>query len=134
MNKALFDTNIVSAFMRDIPQVVEKIKKYLQHHETLSISVITYYELLRGLKAIDNRRKLHLFQEFMSLCLIINIDSDIAENASDIYDVLRRKGQLVEDADILIAATALVHELIVITDNTAHFERISRLKFENWIR
>jgi tRNA(fMet)-specific endonuclease VapC len=134
MNKALIDTNIVSAFMRDTPHVVEKIQTYLQHHETLSISVITYYELLRGLKAIDNKRKLHLFQDFMSLCQIIDIDSQIAENASDIYDVLRRKGQLVEDADILIAATALAHELILITDNTAHFKRISGISFENWLQ
>jgi tRNA(fMet)-specific endonuclease VapC len=89
---------------------------------------------LRGLKAIDNPRKLHLFQDFMSLCQIVDIDSDVAEHASDIYDVLRRKGQLVEEADILIAATALVHELILITDNTAHFKRISGITFENWLR
>jgi len=38
MNKALLDTNIVSAFMRDTPQVVEKMRTYLQHHETVSIS------------------------------------------------------------------------------------------------
>jgi tRNA(fMet)-specific endonuclease VapC len=70
----------------------------------------------------------------MSLCQIIDIDSDVAEHTSDIYDVLRRKGQLVEDADILIAATALVHQLILITDNTAHFKRISGITFENWLR
>lgn len=52
MKKALVDTNIISAFMRGNPSVVQKVEKYLRFHTTLSVSVITYYEIIRGLKAI----------------------------------------------------------------------------------
>ncbi len=44
MKKALIDTNIISAFMRDNHQVVEKVKEYLLLHDTLTISAITYYK------------------------------------------------------------------------------------------
>jgi hypothetical protein len=66
-------------------------------------------------------------------CHIVAIDSLVAEQASDIYDELRGKGELVEDADILIAASALVHGLVVVTDNSSHFARIAGLDIENWL-
>jgi tRNA(fMet)-specific endonuclease VapC len=47
---------------------------------------------------------------------------------------LRRRGEPLEDADILIAATALTHDLILVTDNEQHFQRIAELKVENWRR
>jgi len=69
----------------------------------------------------------------MSTCNILDLDVSIADKASDIYDELRKTGNLVEDADILIAATAIRHEMIVVTDNTQHFKRIRGLKLENWL-
>lgn len=36
------------------------------------------------------------------------------------------------DADILIAATALVHNLVLVTENRAHFQRIPKLRLESW--
>lgn len=40
---------------------------------------------------------------------------------------------MIEDADILIAATARVYEMGMVTDNTRHFDRIEGLKVENWL-
>ncbi len=133
MRKALIDTNIVSAFMRGDGKVVQKVQDYLREHATLTISVITYYEIMRGIKALSSGKKIEICHEFLSLCQIEELDSLIAENASEIYNELRKKGQLVEDADILIAATALVYEMVVVTDNSRHFDRIKGLKLENWL-
>ena len=133
MKKSLIDTNIVSAFMRGNKSVVQKIEEYLSFHDTLSISVITYYEIMRGLKALSNANKIKIFESFMSACDILSLDLLIAQKASDIYDILRKKGKLVEDADILIAATALESDLIVVTDNTRHFERVEGLEIVNWL-
>jgi predicted nucleic acid-binding protein len=41
---------------------------------------------------------------------------------------------LIDDADILIAATALVHGYAVATNNEAHYRRISTLTIQNWLR
>lgn len=134
MKAALIDTNIVSAFMRGNPQVIRKIEKYLEKHDTLTISIITYYEIVRGIKALSSKTKVKAFNEFMSACNIEELDLFIADKAADIYDELRRTGKLVEDADILIAATAMKYGMVVVTDNTEHFKRIRGLKVENWLK
>ena len=134
MKKAIIDTNIISAFMRGNPKVIRKIEEYLEEHDTLTISVITYYEITRGIKALSSDAKVRAFHEFMSVCNIEAIDSMVAVKAADIYDELRRAGKLVEDADILIAATALKHGMVVVTDNTQNFKRIKGLKVENWMK
>lgn len=74
MKKALVDTNIISAFMRGNSSVIQKVEKYLRFHKTLSVSVITYYEIIRGLKAISNINKLTSFKNLMSACEILDLD------------------------------------------------------------
>jgi tRNA(fMet)-specific endonuclease VapC len=63
---------------------------------------------------------------------IIPIDEPIAVELSKIKSFLRKKGELIENFDILIAATAIVNDLIVATNNTRHFSRINTLAIENW--
>lgn len=48
MRKALLDTNIITAFLKGNRSVVELCEEYLNEHESLTISVISYYEVLRG--------------------------------------------------------------------------------------
>jgi tRNA(fMet)-specific endonuclease VapC len=45
---------------------------------------------------------------------------------------LRQKGTLIEDFDLLIAATALNNNLVLVTNNVDHFTRIEKLQIENW--
>ena len=52
--------------------------------------------------------------------------------AAEIYVDLKQKGRLISDADILIAATALTHDLILVTNNTAHFQRVPGLQVQSW--
>ncbi|MEB3215595.1 MAG: hypothetical protein VKN72_04935 [Nostocales cyanobacterium 94392] len=50
MNPALIDTNIVSLFFRNNPNVVARFHAYLKEYDKLNISIITYYEIVSGLK------------------------------------------------------------------------------------
>jgi predicted nucleic acid-binding protein len=50
----------------------------------------------------------------------------------EIKSNLERKGNIIEDMDILIAATALLHNLFLVTNNVKHFEKIKDLIMENW--
>ena len=64
---------------------------------------------------------------------IITLDREIIDKASRIYADLKRRGELVEDADILIAASCPVEGMILVTDNEEHFRRIENLEVENWV-
>ena len=47
---------------------------------------------------------------------------------------LERKGEPIDDFDLLIAATALTEDLTLVTHNLKHFERIEKLRTEDWDR
>ena len=64
MRKSLLDTSILIAFLRGEEDVVAKVEEYLEEFDRLSLSIITYYEILRGLKYIDNEKKLRDFEEY----------------------------------------------------------------------
>ena len=133
MKKSIFDTNILTAFLKDNSRVVNKVAEYLDKYDKLTISVITYYEILRGLKEIKSKKKLELFYEMAEKAEIIILTVEIMDKASDIYLELKKEGELIEDADILVAASAMVNDLVLITDNERHFRRIEVLEVENWL-
>jgi len=60
------------------------------------------------------------------------VDETIANEAARLYNRLRAQGLLLPDADLLIAATALVHDLALATNNRRHFARIPALMMANW--
>ncbi|MDR1248337.1 MAG: PIN domain-containing protein, partial [Treponema sp.] len=63
---------------------------------------------------------------------IIPIDLPIMEIFSDLKAKYRKVGITIDDFDLLIAATALTYNQIVVTNNVKHFSRIEELKIENW--
>ena len=128
------DTNIITAFLKDNPTVVERVKQYTDEHGSLTISIISYYEILRGLKGLGNKKKLQAFNRFINDCEVEELGRPVVEKAADIYVNLKNQGKLVEDADILVAATAMDKGLVVVTDNEKHFRRIKGLEVENWLK
>ncbi|WP_242055427.1 MULTISPECIES: PIN domain-containing protein [Nostocales] len=66
MKAALVDTNILSLFFRNQPLVVENFNAYIQEYGKINISIITYYEIVSGLKHRDAQKQLKSFLEFAS--------------------------------------------------------------------
>lgn len=131
--KLLLDTDILSNLMRKNEKVISKAHDYLLEHRVFIFSVITKYEILRGLKVKSATKQIEKFLLFCSKSLILSIDDRIVAKASDIYADLRKHGKIISDADILIGATALVNDFGVVTNNLEHFNRIEGLTLENWI-
>ncbi|MEM6768573.1 MAG: type II toxin-antitoxin system VapC family toxin [Bacteroidota bacterium] len=46
---------------------------------------------------------------------------------------LQKEGNLIPDFDLLIGCSAIAHEMIMVTNNVKHLERISDIKLENWV-
>jgi len=129
----LLDTDVLSLLMRNNPAVVGKAREYLLHHPQFTISVITRYEILRGLKAKGADQQAERFEQFCRRNQILPINDDVIVKASDIYADLHQRGELIGDADILIAASALINNCGIVTNNESHFRRIEGLQVENWL-
>ena len=130
----LLDTDILSAIMRSDQRATAQAHAYLLEYGRLSFSVITRYEVLRGLMAKGAVRQQLVFERLCAASVLLPLTDEIARRAAAVYADLHLRGQLIGDADILIAATALVHGLAVATNNEAHFGRIGSWTIENWLR
>jgi len=108
------------------------VRRYLVEHGRLTFSIITQYEILRGLKAKQARAQEAAFAALCEVSLILPLTDRVVERAAVLYGELYRRGELLADADLLIAATALDAERTLITNNLAHFQRIPDLLVENW--
>jgi len=60
-------------------------------------------------------------------------DRKAIDNFALIKAELKKQGKLIDDFDIFIAAIALSNEMILVTNNEKHFERIPNLTIENWL-
>jgi len=133
MKKSLLDTSIFIAFLKGEKSVVSKMEVYLDYFDELSLSIITYYEILRGLKYIGNKKELGDFENLMDKSELITLDREIIKKASEIYVGLKQKGELIGDADILIVSSCLLRNMVLVTDDEEHFGRIKELEVENWL-
>lgn len=94
---------------------------------------MSYYETKRGLLAIGAQRQPAAFERLWQVLGIVMIDHAVLDKAAELYAALRASGQLIEDADLLITAMALVYDMTLVTHNTAHLARIPGLQVEDWL-
>ena len=65
--------------------------------------------------------------------MVLPVDDKVIVQAADIYADLYQRGELIADADILIAASALANGCGIVTNNEAHFRRVACLQVQNWL-
>ncbi|RMF90188.1 MAG: type II toxin-antitoxin system VapC family toxin [Nitrospinota bacterium] len=133
MNGYLLATNIVTAHLKKHPLVKQRIRDAEAAGRLVMLNAVTYYEIRRGLLFAGAQRQLRAFDKLWQALGIVMIDHAVLDKAAELYVELRRAGQLIEDADILIAAIAVVHNLTLVTNNTGHFSRIADLHVEDWL-
>ena len=117
----LVDTNVVSELMR--PRSSPSVIDWAEQQETMSLSVVTLEEILVGLSYKPSVRMTRWFEEFIGArCEIFPVTASIARRSALLRGGLRRGGKQRTQADMLIAATALEHNLALATRNTKDFE------------
>ena len=92
-------------------------------YEEGSISIITLIEILRGVSPRKRSKVKQLLEKSFD---VLNIDNKVILKYCDLYTLLKQEGQLISDADLLIAATAIVNDLILVTKDK-DFERVKEL-------
>ena len=130
----ILDTNIITAIFKGNDRVLKKTQEVIKDGGEILINGITYYEIKRGLLAVNATTKLRIFDLLCQEFGLMLLDTqELFDEAAMIYADLKNKGNLIEDADILIAALTKTKNYTLVSDNARHFERIEGLKFENWL-
>ena len=129
---AMLDTNILSMFFKGQTEVVQHVHTYQTTYDKINFSLITYYEIISGLKHRDAHKQLDSFLQFAAANNIIALTLNSVSLSANIYADLRKQGNPIDDIDLLIAGTALAHNLVLVTHNRKHFERIESLQVEDW--
>jgi tRNA(fMet)-specific endonuclease VapC len=95
----------------------------------LAISIITYAEVYEGVYyGRDRRRHEQGFRAFLHAVAVLSLTQAVARRYAVLRGSLQRQGQIIDQPDLFIAATALQHDLILVTRNRQHFERIPQLQ------
>lgn len=91
----------------------------------LYVSAVSVFEIFAG---ANDPKKYQDVSKILQDVLILPLNATVGEKAAEIFRDLRSQGQMIELADIFIAATAMLHELPIKTLNTRHFSRIHGLE------
>jgi tRNA(fMet)-specific endonuclease VapC len=129
---ALIDTDILSMFFRGNANVIAQFQPYLAEHGQISLSIVTYYEVPSGLKHRDAQKQLALFLKFTTQNIILPLTVQSVTISADIYAKLRQDGTPIDGIDLLIAGVALANNLVLVTHNQRHFNRIESLELQDW--
>ncbi len=93
---------------------------------SIFLSVITLEEIYYGLSAKPNSRIETWFENFVSnYCQLIPVSTEIAKRSGELRGYLRTQGKPRTQADMLIAPTAEINHLTLVTRNTKNFEGCS---------
>jgi tRNA(fMet)-specific endonuclease VapC len=93
-----------------------------------NISIISVAELYEGIYATRNPKHEEALKNFLAGVVVLNMDEGVCRIFGRIRHELRRKGEMIDNFDLLIASTAIVYELTILTNNVKHFERIQGIE------
>lgn len=128
--KWLLDTNVLIHAQRGEPAAVRR-RMQEQSPSDLALSAVTIAELWYGaLRSANPDRKRSLWSRVVEPYEVLHFDRAAAELHAEVRYELRHTP--IGERDLLIAASAIAHGLIVVTSNTSEFSRVRGLQVEDW--
>ena len=128
----LLDTCVIIDLIKGDSNTINAIKS--KSPDQINISTITEFELRYGTEQASKlkSKSKNIVESLLSEITILDFGSKEAIVATKIRNNLRALGTPIGPYDFLIAATALTHDLILVTSNEKEFTRVGELKIENW--
>lgn len=132
----MLDTNICSFIMRERPaEVLAKLQACVNAQQRIVVSAITYAEMRFG--AIGRKsspKHAALVSAFVArLDGVLPWDAAAVDEMTTIRAELARSGTPIGSNDAAIAGHAICTQAVLVTHNTREFERVPRLRFEDWV-
>jgi len=113
----LLDTDILISYLRGYPDTIDLLKSLARNGANFSVSVITIVEIEAGIRAGEKAKTKELLDSMENIIL----DAPMAHVAGSFLREYRRKGISLSLADVMIAATAIIENLILLTYNQRHY-------------
>lgn len=122
----LIDTDVIASTLKGRQEESTLLRQL--GSQGLFISLITYGEIYEGIySGRDLKADERIFRLFLRGVDVLPLSKSIMRQFAQIRGELRRTGNIIPDSDILIGATALQHNFIVVTRNRKDFQRIPGL-------
>jgi len=132
MQKYLLDTNMCIFCFKEKYEVQKRLQQ--AGYENCAISEITLAELVYGAEcSADVEKNINVIDTFIRQIRVLPILNAIGIYARE-KALLRKTGNMIDDLDILIGATAIANNMILVTDNEKHLTRLSKIQIENWTK
>ncbi len=127
----LVDTDVCSAYLKGDRRVWQR---FMQNGGQLHVSTISVGELYTwALRAQASPKRLQALEDLLSDMTVLDVTADVSRKFGELRAALLDAGQATPDMDLLIAATALVHNLSLITHNVQDFASVPDLHVEDWL-
>lgn len=124
----LIDTDWAVDYLKGIDEKV----RFLQNEEKLYISALSVGELVEGIEDSDRKEeRMDSLNDFLAGVTVLSFTRDTAIEFGKIRNSLRKKGELIGDIDTMIAATAKVNNLKLLTENNQHFSKIKEIELHS---
>ncbi len=128
----LLDTNMLSAIIKQPTGEVAQHLLLLDASQ-VTTSIIVACELRFGAEKKNSLTLTQRVEQLLAIMTVNPLEPDADKYYGQIRADLERKGQLIGQNDLLIAAHALALDVILVTDNVREFARVPNLKLENWL-
>jgi tRNA(fMet)-specific endonuclease VapC len=126
----LVDTDTCSANLKGNSRVKNR---FLQYTGGIYIPTVTLGELYTwALRASASPKRLQSLLEFLTDVTVLDLTQDVAQKFGEVRAGLFDRGLPVPALDLLIAATALVHNFTLVTHNTQDFINVPGLRLMDW--
>jgi tRNA(fMet)-specific endonuclease VapC len=125
LKKYLLDTNSCIYFIKGLFQLRQKTSEVGE--ENCFISEITIAELKFGIENSKTPDKIKFIARFPVTSIYDSLDIYAKEKAR-----LRKAGSMIDDFDILIGCSAIANNMIMVANNTSHFNRLENIQIEYW--
>jgi predicted nucleic acid-binding protein len=120
----LLDTSVAIDHLRGLPPAVDLLSGLIEAEEVLLASEVVRFELLAGVR----KGEAEMLEQFFSALSWVPVGEEVSRAAGALAQGHRRAHSGIDDADYLIAATALLLEADLLTTNVRHFPMLTGLE------
>jgi predicted nucleic acid-binding protein len=127
----LLDTDTIIYNLKGHDSVVQNLRIHI--HDPIRISVVTlmelYYGAYKSQMVESNLAKIKTLENALD---VVSVSRESAEVFGIYKSRLEKQGIPLDDFDLILASCAIANNMILVTNNVRHFERIEGLRLSNW--